>query len=97
MDGIELIHRLDDLPDRPDVVVISGYDDFSYAVEMLKHGVFDYVLKPVKREKIDELLRNIDKKQQEKQKDVKKELQLLYRQMKFAMTSDRTPGDSASV
>ena len=97
MDGIELIHRLDDLPDRPDVVVISGYDDFSYAVEMLKHGVFDYVLKPVKREKIDELLRNIDKKQQEKQKDVKKELQLLYRQMKFAMTSDRTDGDSQAI
>lgn len=52
MDGITLVKEMEDLSYKPDVVVVSGYDDFNYAVEMLKHGVADYILKPVKREKL---------------------------------------------
>lgn len=49
MDGIKLVSQLGELDHQPMVLVISGYDDFSYAVEMLRNGVFDYLLKPVER------------------------------------------------
>ena len=60
LDGIELVKETENLKKCPKIVVVSGYDDFNYAVEMLKHGVKDYILKPVKREKIEELLKKLD-------------------------------------
>lgn len=88
MDGLELIRHIDELEEKPDVVVLSGYDDFNYAVEMLKHGVFDYVLKPVKRETVEELLTKLEKKQKKNIVRVKKEIQLLYHQIKFMLSSN---------
>ena len=41
MDGIELVSHLEELDRPPMVLVVSGYDDFSYAVEMLRKGAFD--------------------------------------------------------
>ena len=52
MDGIELVSHLSELEYIPSVIVVSGYDDFSYAVEMLRNGAQDYLLKPVEREKL---------------------------------------------
>lgn len=52
MDGLELVSHLSELDYAPAVLVISGYDDFSYAVEMLRNGVQDYLLKPVERESL---------------------------------------------
>lgn len=88
MDGLELIRHIDELEEKPDVVVLSGYDDFNYAVEMLKHGVFDYVLKPVKRETIETLLVNLEKKQQKNTIKMKKELQFLYHQIKLMLNDN---------
>ena len=90
MDGLELIKHIDELDEKPDVVVLSGYDDFNYAVEMLKHGVFDYVLKPVKRETVEALLVSLEKKQQKSKVKIKKEIQLLYHQIKFMLSSSMT-------
>ena len=51
LDGIALVERSRQLPNPPLVLVISGYDDFSYAVSMLRSGVQDYLLKPVETDK----------------------------------------------
>lgn len=51
MDGITLVKQLQNIPDKPYVVVVSGYDDFNYAVAVLRQGVRDYLLKPIEREK----------------------------------------------
>ncbi len=51
MDGIQLVRNVKELPEKPFVLVISGYDDFNYAVEVLRNGVKDYLLKPVERDK----------------------------------------------
>lgn len=53
LDGIALVERLQQLPQQPLVVVVSGYDDFSYAVSMLRNGVQDYLLKPLEPEQFD--------------------------------------------
>jgi len=61
IDGIELVARIDGMEYKPYTVVLSGYDDFKYAQKAIKYGVKAYLLKPVDR---NELL-NIVKKAQE--------------------------------
>ena len=56
MDGIQLVQAMKELPYQPLTVVISGYDDFSYAVEMLRMGVKEYILKPVDRNQINSIM-----------------------------------------
>ncbi|MBR1930537.1 MAG: response regulator [Lachnospiraceae bacterium] len=60
MDGIELVKAMDELPNKPLTVAVSGYDDFTYAVEMLRRGIRDYILKPVDRNQVKEILERLD-------------------------------------
>ena len=47
--GLELIqHAKESLP-QLEIVIISGYAHFEYAQSALKHGVGDYLLKPIQR------------------------------------------------
>lgn len=47
MNGLDLAgHVKEKYPDI-EIVIFSGYNDFSYAREALRYGVVDYVLKPV--------------------------------------------------
>lgn len=56
MDGLEFLEQLEKRGRQ--LVVISGYADFSYAQKAMKHGVQDYLLKPVNPMKIKEVLKN---------------------------------------
>lgn len=44
---------------------MTGYDDFSYAVEMLRNGVREYLLKPIEREQILSIMQLLNKEIQE--------------------------------
>lgn len=69
MDGIELVAKTKSLPHIPLAIVVSGYDDFHYAVEMLRSGVRDYLLKPVEREKLHEILARLEEELQTVNRD----------------------------
>ncbi|MCD7715883.1 MAG: response regulator [Lachnospiraceae bacterium] len=60
MDGIELVKAMQELPHQPLTVAISGYDDFSYAVGMMRGGVREYLLKPVDRESLKSILEKLE-------------------------------------
>ncbi|TXK83807.1 response regulator [Paenibacillus sp. N3.4] len=47
MDGLELCKQVQSMNVNVPVVVISGYDDFSYAQKCLTYGVKEYLLKPL--------------------------------------------------
>ena len=47
MTGLELAKAARELQPEIEIVIFSGYNDFSYAKEALHYGVVDYVLKPV--------------------------------------------------
>ncbi len=67
MDGlalIELVRR--ELP-RTKFVIISGYDDFSYAQKAIKMGVDRYILKPITKEKMADILTDLHKKMDSEQ------------------------------
>ncbi|WNS46664.1 response regulator [Paenibacillus sp. MMS20-IR301] len=56
MDGKQLLALLSaELPELL-VIVISGYSDFEYTKEAIRHKVFDYLLKPVRKEELNAVL-----------------------------------------
>lgn len=52
MDGIGLIKSIQDFHLKPVIVIVSGYDDFSYAKAAIRYEVKEYLLKPVIREEL---------------------------------------------
>lgn len=61
MDGIKLVANVRNLDHVPLIAAISGFDDFEYAVEMLRNGVREYILKPVNRDEISRVLNKFEK------------------------------------
>lgn len=54
--GIELVQKLREQGYNVPILIISGYDDFSYVRSALKLGVTDYILKPVKAQELNQQL-----------------------------------------
>lgn len=48
MDGLELSRRAKEENPALQIVIFSGYSDFSFAQEAIRYGVTEYILKPVK-------------------------------------------------
>ncbi|MBW4840228.1 MAG: response regulator [Paenibacillaceae bacterium] len=59
MDGIALVQALRERANPPEVVMISGYDDFPYLQFALRAQVADYLLKPVEVEDMSRCLGSI--------------------------------------
>ncbi|NDL68701.1 response regulator transcription factor [Anaerotalea alkaliphila] len=58
MNGLELAEAMKKI--RPvKIALVTGYDYFDYAVKALKTGVDDYILKPVSRKDIEEVLQKL--------------------------------------
>lgn len=56
MDGMEFIRQIKHVIPDCHVIIITGYDDFEYAREAIELGVYEYLLKPVQREQLLEVL-----------------------------------------
>lgn len=52
MDGLELVRILSEKYPFIICIIISGYDDFSFAQQAIRYGVKDYLLKPIDTEKL---------------------------------------------
>lgn len=68
MDGIQLIKELQQKEIKASIVILSGYDDFTYAKEAIKHKVRDYLLKPVNRSELFKTLNLITEELEDSQK-----------------------------
>ena len=55
-DGLWLIQQIDDKHLPIVSIVISGYDKFSYAQTCIRHGVVEYLLKPIVEEELHKAL-----------------------------------------
>ena len=61
MSGIELAGWIYENKPETMVIILSGYSDFEYARKALEYKVFDYLLKPVSRDKVREAAERIKK------------------------------------
>ncbi|MBO7748768.1 response regulator, partial [Paenibacillus sp. MWE-103] len=60
MDGLAFLRRLEEEGIATKVVMVSAYDLFAYAQTALRHGAYDYLLKPVDAEKVEALLERLE-------------------------------------
>lgn len=58
-DGLELARYIKENYPSIKTVILSGYNDFSYAQEALRYNVCDYLLKPLKSDALNETLQGI--------------------------------------
>jgi YesN/AraC family two-component response regulator len=91
MDGITLMKQLIAKDDKTATIVISGYDDFTYAVDVLRCGAIDYILKPVDRKVLVSLLKKIeDDLKQKVIKETEKKSALAY-QLRYLFLQNDLP------
>lgn len=50
--GLDLVERINGLPNPPVVIIISGHPEFDYAQKALQFGVIEYLLKPLDKAKL---------------------------------------------
>ena len=56
-DGQQFLERLAAMPERPLVVMVTGYGSIESAVACMRAGAFDYVLKPFTPSQIDIIIK----------------------------------------
>jgi YesN/AraC family two-component response regulator len=87
-DGITLVKEIQSLPNIPKVIVISGYDDFSYAVELLRYGAKEYLLKPIERDKIRMILEKLEKEINAEELQLNEILKIGCQQFKYMLLNN---------
>ena len=58
MDGIQVLHRIRERHPRLPVVILTGYGSMTTAIEAMRLGANDYLLKPVEVEEVAVRLRS---------------------------------------
>jgi len=63
MDGIELIKSLRETIHNDDIkiIILSGYSEFEYARSAIKYNVSDYLLKPIEKQNLIDILNSIER------------------------------------
>lgn len=68
IDGITLAKKVKSAYPDTSIVFLTGYDYFDYALEALKLGADDYVLKPISRKDVEHILTKLIKKKRTEEK-----------------------------
>ncbi|ARK31225.1 response regulator transcription factor [Halalkalibacter krulwichiae] len=68
-DGIDLLKWIDSCKLNAKTIVLSGYDDFRYTKNAITFGSFDYLLKPINPDELDETVTRAIKKWKEENRE----------------------------
>ena len=88
MNGIELVKALQEIDNPPITIAVSGYDDFSYAVEMMRQGVREYILKPVERDKLKEVMEKLEQELDNRHNQEKTTKEFGNKFLKYVLTDE---------
>ena len=67
MDGIELLKRIREDGNEVSFVILSGFAEFSYAQEALKHKCTAYILKPVEKDSLVSIVEKVIASKEDKE------------------------------
>ncbi|HHY63964.1 MAG TPA: response regulator [Clostridiaceae bacterium] len=76
INGIDAIREIKEIYPQVEFVIISAYEQFEYAKEAVNLGVVEYMLKPLNRMKIIEIIRQAEHRLNEARKKKRMELEL---------------------
>ncbi|MDD3796880.1 MAG: response regulator [Lachnospiraceae bacterium] len=88
MDGLTMAEKIYEWNPEIQLVFISGYDEFEYAMRALKVGAAEYILKPVQLEQVIETLEKLSAKLSQRQSQ-KKEYSKLKQLEEYSLGSIR--------
>ncbi len=101
MDGIEFLGELRQFDTSAEVIMMTGYQDFSYVRSVIRYEVKDYILKPIDYEELVETIRKLADAVREKsmeqrsmQQEWKQVFHLAYEKVLYDQITDL--GGSAS-
>lgn len=63
LSGVELVQKAREEGLPCEFILVSGYRDFNYARSAIRYGVLDYLLKPINREDLNQLIMGVYEKQ----------------------------------
>lgn len=66
MNGIELAEFIGENYPKTEVIIISGYDEFDFARSAMRAGVMEYIMKPTKKEELEQALQKVYERIQRK-------------------------------
>ena len=69
MDGLILLRKIREMDEQVRFIILTGYDEFSYAREAVRLDVENYILKPVNEEELERQLRETVQKLEEMDKE----------------------------
>lgn len=62
LSGLELLERIHQADLAIPIILVSAFADFSYAQDAIRMGAFEYLLKPVRRDRLTECMNNLHKR-----------------------------------
>jgi len=92
MSGIELLKKCREINPEQSVIIMTAYASLETAVEALRAGAYDYIVKPVIHEEIKRIVRNALRERALLSENV-----LLKRQIEDRYDFDRIAGESRAV
>lgn len=84
MDGLTFMETVRESIGSTKIIILSGYAYFEYAQKAVKLGAFDYILKPVNEERVNNFLCKVENKLEQERAElneaerIKKELDLAF-------------------
>ncbi|MBD5513428.1 MAG: response regulator [Lachnospiraceae bacterium] len=91
MDGIRLVQEMQKLAHKPFVVIVSGCDDFVCAVQLLRMGIRDYIMKPIESERLVESLGRLDREINEDKRRARELRMIGCQQLKYMILNESIP------
>ncbi|MGG1516590.1 response regulator [Paenibacillus oryzisoli] len=88
MDGMELINTLSINNFKGKIVLITGYGDFNYAQQAIRVGVTDYLVKPLGKPELEQLLLKLENVLDYERQENRK-LEDIERKLVFSISSYR--------
>ncbi|MGM9973685.1 MAG: helix-turn-helix domain-containing protein [Clostridiaceae bacterium] len=96
-DGISVVSGIKEHKFKPQIIAVSGRDDFSSAVKLMRLGVRDYLLKPLDKKMLLTLLEKLNIEIEENKRNNKDILMLGYQLLKYLIVNDNLTSKEMEV
>jgi len=90
LSGVEFLEKARELVPEAKYIVISGYDDFQYTHSAIQAGALDYLLKPIKKQELNNALQKVaDKLAHERERYNRMREEMIYHNISSPLLKEK--------